>query len=70
MKEQNGLCAICGKPETRRGQNGTLMGLSADHNHATGARRKLLCKRCNIMLACESPGILAAGAKYLMEHMC
>ncbi len=39
---QNGLCAICGEPESRDGYL-----LSVDHDHETGKIRGLLCSRCN-----------------------
>lgn len=38
--EQNGLCAIC-----RDGK-----AVDADHNHKTGQKRGLLCRRCNLAL--------------------
>lgn len=36
---QDGLCAICKKPDYRR--------LSVDHSHTTGQVRGLLCNACN-----------------------
>lgn len=48
--EQNGLCAICGKPETSTGKHGEPRMLSVDHNHETGAVRDLLCGPCNFMV--------------------
>jgi hypothetical protein len=50
MLRQNNLCAICGKPETVRHQQGTLRNLAIDHCHATGKVRGLLCSRCNLGL--------------------
>ena len=41
-EKQNGLCGICGKPETDRNRT-----LSIDHCHHTGNFRGLLCGRCN-----------------------
>ena len=59
-KKQNGKCAICGEPETRR-------GLSLDHNHKTGIVRGLLCSNCNVLLgyARENVDILKKSIIYL-----
>jgi len=46
---QNGVCAICGQPETKT-VKGTLSMLSVDHNHKTGKIRGLLCFKCNTTL--------------------
>lgn len=46
---QNGVCAICGKPETFK-QRGKVRKLAVDHNHETGEVRGLLCAKCNIWL--------------------
>ena len=52
--KQNGLCAICGKPETTTWQSGVKSGkvklLAVDHDHVTGKVRGLLCQTCNIGL--------------------
>lgn len=47
FKDQNGLCAICGKPETAKTRYGFDKPLSVDHDHETGKIRKLLCNKCN-----------------------
>jgi DNA-directed RNA polymerase subunit RPC12/RpoP len=44
IQEQNGLCAICGKPNTVGGK------LFIDHNHITKKVRGLLCHHCNSAL--------------------
>lgn len=44
---QNGLCAICGKPERAAGSNNKLRRLAVDHCHTTGKIRGLLCTSCN-----------------------
>ncbi len=50
--EQNGLCAICGNPETEVAKRwGCVKQLSVDHDHETGKIRGLLCRRCNSALA-------------------
>lgn len=41
--KQNGLCAICGEPETNKRQE----YLSLDHCHKKGHIRGLLCNSCN-----------------------
>jgi hypothetical protein len=65
---QNGLCKICGKPETAS-RLGTRRRLAVDHCHATGKVRFLLCAACNRGLACfrDDPNALEAAAKYLRE---
>jgi hypothetical protein len=42
LQQQNGVCALCGQPETKRGGM-----LAVDHDHVTGRVRGLLCTRCN-----------------------
>lgn len=59
--EQNGCCAICGRPEP------TNRMFDVDHNHATGEVRGLLCTSCNRILghAHDSVERLLAAADYL-----
>jgi len=66
---QNGVCAICTKPETET-RNGKLRALAVDHDHTTGEVRDLLCTACNklIGLANEDRGILIAAVRYLDKH--
>lgn len=40
LANQNGVCAICGKPQNGR-------HLAVDHDHETGIVRGLLCVHCN-----------------------
>jgi hypothetical protein len=70
FKAQNGLCAICGKPEKQRGRTGRVKPLQVDHDHVTGGVRELLCAHCNwlIGLAEEDPNVLRLGAEYLLRH--
>lgn len=46
LENQNGVCAICSKKETRK-THGTLNKLFVDHNHKTNKVRGLLCNHCN-----------------------
>jgi endogenous inhibitor of DNA gyrase (YacG/DUF329 family) len=59
---QNGVCAICGKPPTRR-------RLDIDHNHKTGQVRGLLCEGCNrhIGFIENNPDFIHKAANYLEE---
>jgi hypothetical protein len=66
---QNGVCAICKKPETAK-IGGKVKPLSVDHAHGTGAVRDLLCATCNHMLghAREDREILLEAVRYLDKH--
>ena len=66
FKEQNGICIICGKPETRTLYN-TITHLVVDHNHETGKIRGLLCHNCNILIGCAKDNItmLQSAINYL-----
>lgn len=45
---QNGVCAICSRPERRQhAVTGTTWDLAIDHCHETGLVRGLLCNSCN-----------------------
>jgi ribosomal protein L34E len=51
LAEQNGVCAICKKPETRMATRGEgLRPLSVDHCHDSEKVRGLLCSHCNTAL--------------------
>jgi Recombination endonuclease VII len=65
--EQNNQCAICKVYfDTSKGHDGPHV----DHNHATGSIRKLLCKRCNIVLGFvrDDTDLLEKMIVYLKEH--
>ena len=66
---QNGLCAICKRPETRI-YKGSLSRLAVDHCHVTGKNRGLLCWRCNSCIGRleDSPDLLRAAADYIEKH--
>ncbi len=59
LKEQNGVCAICGLECTR--------ALAADHCHITKKIRGLLCNNCNRGLGHfkDNPTILRRAIAYL-----
>lgn len=64
LKEQNGVCAICGKPETKKDRVGKTQRLSVDHNHNTNKVRGLLCQKCNSILG------MAGVDNYGIELLC
>jgi len=66
---QNGLCAICSKPETAKIRGNTL-SLAVDHCHDTGDVRELLCRACNNAIGAlnHSPATLRKAADYLERH--
>jgi len=48
LEKQNGVCAICNKPETQHSYpTGKVDSLRVDHNHKTNKIRGLLCSKCN-----------------------
>lgn len=69
LVEQNGLCAICQKPEELSRGNETRR-LSLDHNHSTNALRGLLCGNCNQGLGyfCDDPAVLQNAITYLEKY--
>lgn len=69
LDAQDGLCAICGKPESRI-VHGTLRRLSVDHDHTTGKVRGLLCHDCNCGLGRfkEDTESLRKAIEYLEKH--
>ena len=65
-EDQGGVCAICGRPETRK----RLKRLSIDHDHSTGEVRALLCSDCNAGLGRfgDDPERLRSAAAYLEKY--
>jgi hypothetical protein len=70
MEEQQGACAVCGKPESVRGRGGAPRRLAVDHDHRTGTVRQLLCHRCNLVTWAveENPALLDEVRAYLTRH--
>jgi hypothetical protein len=71
MAEQDGKCAICGKPETAiHHRTGEPRALAVDHCHTSGKVRGLLCTGCNAVLgyAKDSIPTLEAAIRYLKRH--
>jgi hypothetical protein len=62
LKSQQGVCAICRRPEPVKGRR-----LPVDHCHATGQVRGLLCSKCNQGLGFlgDSLATLEAAQAYL-----
>jgi hypothetical protein len=71
FKEQNGVCAICGKPETAvNTKTGNIQRLSIDHDHKTGKIRGLLCSQHNLGIGNfdDDENLLIAAAAYVRKH--
>lgn len=66
LKEQNGVCAICGKPNVRASRN-----LSIDHCHKTKFVRGLLCTKCNFGLGYfdDNEQLLLKAISYLSNNI-
>lgn len=66
LVKQNGVCAICGQPETAI-IHGKQISLAVDHCHDTGKVRKLLCRACNqaIGLLRHDRNLLRSAIEYL-----
>lgn len=69
LKEQNGVCAICKKPETLV-NHGRVMPLPVDHCHKTGKIRGLLCAHCNHAIGKfdDDVALLESAISYLKCH--
>jgi hypothetical protein len=71
LREQGGVCAICGQTERHcDGLSGKPKDLAVDHDHVTGAIRALLCSACNtaIGLFNDDEGLLAKAQTYVLYH--
>lgn len=69
LAQQNGACAACHQPETGINQYGSLP-LAIDHNHKTGQRRGLLCRKCNQALGLlrDDPKIITQLSEYVQHY--
>ena len=71
LAAQGGVCAICGKPETKRYERtGGGYRLAVDHDHETGKVRALLCHACNAGIGHfnNDPELMAVAIHYLLRH--
>jgi hypothetical protein len=71
LREQGGVCAVCGKDEPNaHGRTGKQFRLAVDHCHQTGAVRGLLCQKCNraIGLLGDDPALMRKAISYLLRH--
>jgi hypothetical protein len=64
--DQNGLCCICGRPETSLAHQ----YMCIDHDHDTGQVRGLLCQTCNrgIGFLGDDIATLESAVAYLKKH--
>src|SRR3990167_8902356 len=70
-KEQNGLCNICKKPESRKiNKKNELSKLCIDHDKKDGSIRSLLCTFCNAAIGYfnDSVTTLESAISYLRRH--
>ena len=69
LKDQKGVCAICGSEETTA-RAGKPQPLSVDHCHTTGTIRGLLCNACNRALGKfkDDVSILRNAVSYLEKY--
>jgi hypothetical protein len=69
LKAQNGVCAVCQRPETVVLKK-QVIRLAVDHSHSTGKVRGLLCRNCNAALGFLNDDILRfqAAIDYLRKY--
>lgn len=72
LAKQNGVCAICGKPEVKmqarkKGGAKVVDSLQVDHDHITGKVRGLICWKCNVSIVklLDNRELSEKAAKYL-----
>jgi hypothetical protein len=71
LTKQNGVCAICGNPETAKSNAGYVKNLAVDHCHKTGKVRGLLCQDCNIGIGKlkDDINLVQSALDYLKEGL-
>jgi hypothetical protein len=64
LEEQGGVCAICGT------DNPGKLDFCADHDHITGTKRGVLCRKCNTGIGQlkDSTELLQAAIDYLNKY--
>lgn len=64
LEEQGGVCAICGTDDPGK------LDFCADHDHATGTKRGVLCRKCNSGLGHfnDNPEVIAKAIEYLSHY--
>jgi len=70
LEKQNGVCAVCGNPETViDSRTNEPRSLAVDHCHTTKKVRGLLCMGCNQGLGNfrDNPEFLAKAISYLLN---
>lgn len=70
VRDQNGVCAICGRPEKYSVTENYTRRLSVDHNHKTGKTRGLLCRWCNQRLAHIEDEEFRVKAEEYLQRFC
>ena len=71
FQDQNGLCAVCKRPEIATDhKGGPIRRLSVDHDHITNEVRSLLCCNCNQALGKFQDDILIleSALEYLRKY--
>lgn len=70
LLKQNGVCAICQKPELNVGRNGKTLSLAVDHCHVSGVVRSLLCLNCNQGIGSfrDDPELMRRAIEYIKRH--
>jgi hypothetical protein len=71
LREQDNVCAICGKPERRPDKaSGKIKDLAIDHCHKSNVVRALLCSNCNRALGLfnDDPALLVKAQAYVLKY--